>query len=59
VDRNLTTMLKEIARLMAASESRVSRRSSSLDDNHRRPGAARIISTSAPWNHPRSAKYAA
>ena len=59
VDRNLATMLKEITRLMAANECRVSRRSSSLGDDHERPGASRVTSTSAYWRHPRPAKYAA
>ena len=59
VDRNLATMLKEIARLMAASDCRVSRRSSSLGDDHERPGMTRVTSTSAYWRHPQRAKYAA
>ena len=59
VDRNLATMLKEIARLMAASDCRVSRRSSSLGDDHERPGMTRVTSTSAYWRHRRPAKYAA
>lgn len=59
VDRNLARMLKEIARLMAASDCRVSRRSSSFGDDHEGPGAARVTSTSAYWRHPRPAKYAA
>lgn len=59
VDRNLARMLREIARLMAASECRVSRRSSSFGDDHEGPGAVRVTSTSAYWRHPRPAKYAA
>lgn len=59
MDRNLPTMLKEIARLMSASECRVSRRSSSFRDDHDQPGASRVTSTSAYWRHPRPTKYAA
>ena len=59
MDRNLAPMLKEIARLMAASECRVSRRTSSFADDLGRPGAARVTSTSAFWRQPQAAKYAA
>jgi len=59
MDRGLATMLKEIARLMAASDCRVSRRNSSFGDDHARPGAARVTSTSALWRVARPAKYAA
>ena len=59
MDRNHARMLKEIARLMAASECRVSRRSSSFDEDHERRSVARVTSTSAYWRHSRPAKYAA
>jgi hypothetical protein len=57
VDRDLSTMLKEIARLTASNECRISSPSSTTKADRRR--APRVTSTSAPWRNPQRIKNAA
>ena len=57
MDRDLSTMLKEIARLTASNECRIAPRLPTTKSDRRH--APRVTSTSLPWRSSHRAKYAA